>query len=381
MTTVTSSNATGSQVGAAATSAATAPHFVLSRPHGTVTASGAIKTFTDPADAAAHARSGRPVVGALPFDIREPAALTVPTHLHVTDSPMPVPAPLPDPPGVTVRRYLPAPAEHARRVAAAVDVLRSGTLRKVVLARAVELDATAPVDHRAVLHRLVAADPAGNGYSVDLGAAGQHGVRLVGSSPEVLIRRQGATVTCHPLAGSAPRDPDPERDAALGRALAASTKDLTEHAYVIESLRSSLAPLCTDVEAPDRPVLTTTPQLWHLGTPIRATLRDPAVTALDLALAVHPTPAVCGTPTADAMRTILDVEGSRGFYAGAVGWCDASGDGEWMVTIRGAQISADGLSIVAHAGGGIVAESDPEGELDETTTKFGTVMAALGLAP
>ncbi|MFD1811367.1 isochorismate synthase [Rhodococcus gannanensis] len=356
------------------------PHFVLSRPHGTVTAHGVTGTISDPTEAVARVRAGEAIAGALPFDVREPAALTVPGRLEITSAPLPVTA-RPEVPAVTVRRYLPAPAEHTRRVTDAVTRLRETSLRKVVLARAVELDATEPLDHRAVLARLVAADPNGNGYSVDLGAAGDdhRGVRLVGSSPEVLIRRQGATVTCHPLAGSAPRDSDPDRDAALGRALAESTKDLTEHSYVVESLKESLAPLCSDIEVPPGPVLTTTPQLWHLGTPLRATLRDPHVSALELALAVHPTPAVCGTPTDEAMRTILAVEGGRGFYAGAVGWTDASGDGEWMVTIRCARIAADGLGVLAHAGGGIVAASEPDSELDETTTKFGTIMAALGV--
>ncbi|EME20376.1 isochorismate synthase [Rhodococcus triatomae] len=356
------------------------PHFVLSRPHGTVTAHGVADTIADPAEAVARVRAGHVIAGALPFDVREPAALTVPGRLDVTSTPFPVGTP-PGVPAVTVRRHLPTPAEHTRRVSDAVTRLRETSLRKVVLARAVELDAAEPLDHRAVLARLVAADPSGNGYSVDLSPAGgdHRGVRLVGSSPEVLIRRQGRTVTCHPLAGSAPRDPDPDLDAALGRALAESTKDLTEHSYVVESLKESLAPLCTDIEVPSGPVLATTPQLWHLGTPLRATLRDPRVSALELALAVHPTPAVCGTPTDEAMRTILDVEGGRGFYAGAVGWSDASGDGEWMVAIRCAQIAADGLRVVAHAGGGIVAASEPNSELDETTTKFGTIMAALGV--
>ncbi|MFD4467421.1 isochorismate synthase MenF [Rhodococcus sp. NPDC058505] len=359
------------------------PHFVLSRPHGTVLAYGVDDTLTDPGDAIALLRAGTApaIVGALPFDVREPAALTVPHRLDVTDGPLPVPRHRAAPRDVAIARSLPSPAEHARRVADAIAALRSSTLRKVVLARAVELTAGTTVEHEAVLDRLVAADPAGNGFSVDLSAAGpgHRGVRLVGSSPEVLIRRRGDTVTCHPLAGSAPRHHDPETDAARGRALAASAKDLAEHAYVIASLRDALAPLCTDIDAPDAPILTTTPHLWHLGTPIRATLRDRSIGALDLALAVHPTPAVCGTPTAEAMRTILEVEGGRGFYAGAVGWSDASGDGEWMVTIRCAQIAADGRTVIAHAGGGIVEGSDPADELDETTTKFGTIMAALGV--
>ncbi|MDJ0483176.1 chorismate-binding protein, partial [Rhodococcus pyridinivorans] len=125
--------------------------------------------------------------------------------------------------------------------------------------------------------------------------------------------------------------------------------------------------------------VTSTRQLWHLGTPIEGRLHDPGVTALDLALAVHPTPAICGTPTAAARDLILATEGDRGFYAGALGWCDAAGDGEWLVTIRCAVLDADGVGLTAYAGGGIVADSDPADELAETTVKFGTVLDALGV--
>ncbi|MBU3752101.1 MAG: isochorismate synthase, partial [Mycobacterium sp.] len=119
--------------------------------------------------------------------------------------------------------------------------------------------------------------------------------------------------------------------------------------------------------------------LWHLSTPISGTLRGRSTTALDLALALHPTPAVGGVPTAAAVDLIEELEGDRGFYAGAVGWCDAGGDGRWVVAIRGAQLSADRRTALAQAGGGIVAESDPDEEVAETTAKFRTVLAALGV--
>jgi isochorismate synthase len=114
-----------------------------------------------------------------------------------------------------------------------------------------------------------------------------------------------------------------------------------------------------------------------LASPIRGTLRNDT-TALDLAIALHPTPALCGTPTDVALKVIRETEEPRRFYGGAVGWCDDAGDGDWVVAIRCAEISADGLSAWASAGGGIVAESDPQDELDETSTKLRTLLTALG---
>ncbi len=151
---------------------------------------------------------------------------------------------------------------------------------------------------------------------------------------------------------------------------------------MVDAIAAALAPLCDDLDVPAVPTLIGTPAVWHLATPITGTLRDSATTALDLALALHPTPAVAGSPTDLALRTIDLVESgrSRDFYAGGVGWCDSSGDGEWMVAIRCIDIAADGRSGVAVAGGGIVADSDPDAELDETTAKFATVLAPFGLA-
>jgi isochorismate synthase len=119
--------------------------------------------------------------------------------------------------------------------------------------------------------------------------------------------------------------------------------------------------------------------VWHLNTPITGRLRESSTTALDLAIALHPTPAVGGVPALAAAELINELEGDRGFYAGAVGWCDAAGDGRWVVAIRCAQLSADRHTAEARSGGGIVAESDPDDEVAETTTKFKTIMSALGV--
>lgn len=357
--------------------------FVLSRPHGTVTADGCRARFDD-ADAAASAlRSGDAslVVGALPFSRDTPCALTEPEYVIRTGEVWQAPDGLPDMPAFTVDEL--REGEHTDRIHTALDILRDNEseLQKVVLARTVTLTADGPVDPSTVLAALVAGTPDGNGYYADLSAAGgpYSGRTLVGSSPEVLVRKRGETLSCHPLAGSAARDPRADRDRQVGRALTESTKDRREHAFVVDAIREALAPFCRVLDIPDEPTLTHTPQLWHLGTPIRGELRNPSTTALDLALALHPTPAVCGTPTGPAFDTIAELEGDRGFYAGAVGWCTADGDGEWMVAIRCAEISSDRRRVTTYAGGGIVAESDPGAELRETVTKFGTVMSALGV--
>jgi isochorismate synthase len=146
-------------------------------------------------------------------------------------------------------------------------------------------------------------------------------------------------------------------------------------------MRKALDPLCVDLQIPLTPQLSRTAAVWHLSTPITGRLRERSTTALDLAISLHPTPAVGGVPANAAAGLIGELEGDRGFYAGAVGWCDQRGDGRWVVSIRGAQLSADRRSAVAHAGGGIVAESDPDDEVEETTTKFTTILSALEAQP
>ena len=355
--------------------------FALTGPTGTVVAQG-IKTGYDDIGAAASAlRDGSVpmVVGALPFDVRRPAALHVPVQLRhtlppVTDGGLPA---------VRVAETLPDPQVHRTRVAAALQKLRDpeNALQKVVLARALRLVADGGIDPLVMLHRLIDADPEASGYLADLSPAGPAyaGAVLVGASPELLVARDGEQVTCQPFAGTAPRSAEPDVDAANAAALADSAKNRHEHQLVVESMRAALEPLCSSLDVADGPQLSSTAALWHLSTPIRGRLRSQSTTALDLALALHPTPAVGGVPTSAAVELIADLEGDRGFYAGAVGWCDDRGDGRWVVAIRGAELSADRRRALAQAGGGIVAESDPDEEVAETTAKFRTVLAALGV--
>jgi isochorismate synthase len=361
------------------------PSFVLTGGGGVVIAEGVHTAYPSLAEARAALRAGDApiVVGALPFDKTRPAALMRPDTVRLLDA-------LPDwpaaaLPGVRIAATVPAPAEHRARVAAAVQTLNdpAGGLHKVVLARALQLVADGTIDARTVVRRLADEDPAAHVYLADLGAAGDRyaGRALIGASPELLVARRGDVVSCRPFAGSAPRFADPQADEASGAALAASAKNRHEHAVVIDEIRNALDPLCVDLQIAPVPQLNATAAVWHLNTPITARLRDRRTTAMDLAIALHPTPAVGGVPAGAASALINRIEGDRGFYAGAVGWCDAAGDGRWVVSIRCAQLSADRRSAIAHAGGGIVAESDPDDEVAETTTKFTTILTALGVTP
>ena len=365
---------------------ATAPDFLLSRRHGSVRTQGAAATFTSVAEAnrALHSGAAQMVVGALPFDQDAPAALTVPESIVREPRALePHPFYLSGA-GSTLNARIdafdPAPVEHLRRIEAAVSTIQNSALDKVVLARAVDISFDAPVDPRLVAARLIELSSSRDGFIADLSPAGMAGNMLVGSSPEVLVRRRGRVVSSFPLAGSAPRIPDdPQADEAAGQALTASAKDLGEHAFVVEHIRTLLAPLCKRLDIPSAPVITSTNEMWHLATPIVGELRTPAPSALELAELLSPTPAVCGTPTEAAKALICTAETDRNFYAGAVGYTDDSGDGEYMVAIRCAEVSGDGTTARAWAGGGLVADSDPQAELDETTAKLRTIMRALGL--
>lgn len=359
------------------------PPFALCGPTGTLVADGVRRRYRDVTAAQAALRSEQApiVLGALPFDVSRPAALLTPETVNATDGPPDWPAG--GLPSVRVAQAVPPPVDYRDRIRRACEQLAAADnpLHKVVLARALRLVADAPLDARVILRRLIGADPAAYGYLVDLTAAGDEyaGVALVGASPELLVARSGDRVECRPFAGSAPRGADPDADAANGAALASSAKNRHEHQLVIETIRAALEPLCDDLSIAPEPQLSHTATVWHLCTPISGRLRDTSTTAIDLALAMHPTPAVGGVPTKDAIQLITELEGDRGFYAGAVGWCDARGDGRWVVSLRCAQLSADRRSALARAGGGIVAESDPDDEVAETTTKFGTILNALGV--
>ncbi|WP_276807801.1 isochorismate synthase [Castellaniella defragrans] len=317
------------------------------------------------------------LLGLLPYDPAgpAPALLRVPRTLRRIAAPGEPPAARRG--AIRGRREHPDQSGYERGVRAALERLGRGDgLRKLVLSRTLELELDRPLDLAEVLARLWRASPHGHTYALPV--SGNEQDYFLGASPELLVRRDGRRVRVHPLAGTAARHPDAAEDARIARALLDSPKDRLEHAVVVEAIEAALRPLCRTLDVPAQPGLTSTARLWHLGTPIEGELADPAISALDLAIALHPTPAVCGLPTADARRAIAALEPfERGYFAGAVGWCDAAGDGAWAVAIRCAH--ASGRRLTLSAGAGIVPGSVPELEYLETGNKLRTVLDALGL--
>lgn len=355
-------------------------------PSRTLLAEGLRRAVPDPASAGrllAEARTAREdnpvVVGAIPFAPGRDAELFIPAEVRragpVRESPLPRPPLAPAAGRAWSQRPVPAPEAYRTAVAEAVRLMNEDReLSKVVLARTLELTAPGGADLTTMLHRLIHRDPDGYTFAVPAGGA----ATLVGASPELLLSRRGRSVVSNPLAGSAARSADPVEDMRRAADLAESPKDLAEHAFVVDAVRRALEPHCDDLVVPARPSVIRTAAMWHLSTTVTGTLRDTGTSALDLALALHPTPAVCGTPTDRARELIGALEPfDRGLYTGVVGWGDAAGDGEWVVTLRCAE--AEGERLRLFAGAGVVAASVPEHELAETGAKFRTFLHAVGL--
>ncbi|WP_033341851.1 isochorismate synthase DhbC [Catenuloplanes japonicus] len=317
----------------------------------------------------------RPIAtGAIPFADTAAAQLVVPMSARWSAPPVNRVLPRPDAPAGYHVQPVPEPARYTEGVARALAMMDGGELAKVVLARSLHVTADEVIDLRDLVRRLAHRDARGYTFAADL----PHGRTLVGASPELLVSRFGTRVVANPMAGSAARSTDRYEDVRRAATLRDSEKDLREHAVVVESVVEALRPYCKEIEVPARPAVVPTAAMWHLSTRIAAELADDATSALELAHALHPTPAICGVPVGAARDAIAAIEPfDRGFYTGMVGWVDASGDGEWVVTIRCAEV--DDRSMRLYAGAGIVPGSSPEAELAETTAKFRTMLRAMGL--
>ena len=253
----------------------------------------------------------------------------------------------------------------------AVIRINAGELEKVVLARDLIATAEDPIDVRWPLRRLATNYDMCWTFHVD---------GLFGATPEMLVRRERGLVTSRVLAGTIRRTGDDEHDLTLAATLARSSKDLEEHEYAVRSVADALAPFCSSMNVPESPFVLHLPNVMHLATDVAGvagtTGEKRGASVLELAAALHPSAAVGGTPTKVATALIDEIEGmDRGRYAGPVGWMDATGDGEFGIALRSAEI--DGNTVRLFAGCGIVADSDPEAELAESQAKFVPVRDAI----
>jgi isochorismate synthase len=354
---------------------------------------------------------GRPgstpiAIGALAFDPLSPAEMVVPEITFVRDTdrtawvtltgsgPLDIPAldelaeskdpsgTAPDTAGPVGRPPAGTPADlvdnergtFTDAVATALRAIADHEIEKVVLARKVTALFDQPVDIRRILERLRSLESASTIFVI---SSPDHA--FIGASPELIAARGAGQVTSIPLAGSVPMTGDIRSDEAAAAAMVASSKENFEHRLVVDAVGAELSRWCTRVEVRDEPEVLWLRQIAHLATVVCGTLDgEPGSwpTALELAAALHPTPAVCGSPTGAALELIGRLEpAGRGLYAGLVGWVDTDGDGEFYLGIRSAEIH--GRAATVHAGAGIVAGSDPQSELNETSVKLETMLAAL----
>ncbi|MGI8392776.1 isochorismate synthase [Leucobacter sp. W1038] len=247
-----------------------------------------------------------------------------------------------------------------------------GSVEKIVLSRQVHGWIRAEDDLRVPLRRLAERYDDCWTFAVD---------GLIGASPETLIRQTDGAISARVLAGTRARRPDPAADARARDELLTSTKEQHEHSFAVQSVVTALAPHVAKLHTSEEPFALQLPNVWHLATDLGAT-PGAGGTSLELTAALHPTAAVAGTPTSQAVASIAEIEPfDRGRYAGAVGWIDADGDGEWVIALRCAQVTPTDqgrLEVTATAGGGIVAGSDPDREFGETVSKFTPIAEAFG---
>jgi menaquinone-specific isochorismate synthase len=314
-------------------------------------------------------QAGPRAIGALPFDpaFDGPGQLVIParivgrdahgalwcTEIGAITEPEPTSERRPAQFSVSART---SHAEWCSMVERALEHIVNGDLEKVVLARSVAVDADAPFNLRSILAYLQRSQPGCVVYA-DRG--------FVGASPELLVRKRAGRVTARPLAGTG-TSPD---------ALLHSAKDAAEHRFVVEAVTAALLRCGATVSA-EGPAALALPGVSHLATSITADLTNPDIDVAALVNALHPTPAVGGTPRPAALKAIAALEPfGRGRYAGPCGWVDARGDGEFIVALRGAEI--EGSHALLHAGAGIVAGSDPDAEWAETQQKLTPMLQAL----
>ena len=329
------------------------------------------------ADAKSQGIANPIMVGAIPFDTRQPSSLFIPqswqtfsrTAKQQSSRYFNAHQSL----NVVERKSIPEQDFFEDMVARAAALTSTPEVDKVVLSRLIDITVDANIDSGALLERLVAQNPASYNFHVPLEDDGV----LIGASPELLLRKEDDRFSSLPLAGSARRQPDDVLDRESGNRLLASEKDRHEHELVTQAMKNVLRDRSRELQLPSSPQLVTTPTLWHLGTPFEGKA-NAQENALTLACLLHPTPALSGFPHQVARKLIAELEPfDRELFGGIVGWCDAEGNGEWVVTIRCARLLRNQVRFFA--GAGIVPASSPVAEWRETGAKLSTMLNVFGL--
>ncbi|MCU4367459.1 isochorismate synthase [Acinetobacter courvalinii] len=311
------------------------------------------------------------LIGALPFDITKKSSLNFYADYKKITQPSLTDHVLKNMNNIEVihKSLLIQRQKFEGAVQLALDAFEKKQVEKVVLSQAVEYE----FNHRQQPQNLLAALLKQNPNAYNFVIPVEHHNYILGASPELLLSKQGRLVMSNPLAGSRPKSRISEKNRVSQQELHHSEKDQNEHRIVVENIIKNLATYCVELKVSEFPDILETSTMLHLSSEFQGVLKQRAPDALNLALELHPTPAVCGAPTDVAKQFILDHEGyDRQYYTGLVGWMDAEGNGEWVVTIRCGLLSENKMRL--YAGAGIVAGSDAESEWLETEAKMQTML-------
>ena len=311
------------------------------------------------------------LVGAIPFDTRKPSELFIPERI-----------------GMVSREALQnsetctkcclkknqdtecIKKKYISDVKKALHLIDNESLSKLVLSRECGLLLPNELDREGLLGHMLSICPSGYPFLVPMSDGGD----FVGMSPELLLSKQGDKIISHPFAASLPKDKFTQKQAT--ETFLSCGKSLSEHKIVVNDIVERLSPYCESLDYSTTPSTVESHSLWHLATKITGKLKDSSFNSLQLASVIHPTPAVCGLSTDLAFQKIMEIESTpRDLFTGMVGWCDENGDGQWAVSIRCGILKDKEARLFA--GAGIVKESDPLNEWQETETKLKPMITLL----
>ncbi|MCJ0820583.1 isochorismate synthase [Vibrio vulnificus] len=318
--------------------------------------------------------SDNPVLfGVVPFNQENMTRFVIPKTLYISSSTR---ASHTSASSAPQARIISSPSGHHYKqgVHDLLGMFANQELSKVVLSRAIEVATETDIQQQALLRNLLSINAKGYTFAAQIG----DNQKLMGASPELLVAKKGSHLISNPLAGSRPRSESEQQNQASIQSLLNTGKDLHEHGLVVEEVERVMSKYCCNLYTPMVPSVIETQTMLHLSTQLEGQVLDPAINVLQVAAELHPTPAVCGYPREKAYEAIKRLEQfDRGYFTGMVGWCDSRGNGEWVVTIRCAEVQPRRMKVFA--GAGIVNESQPQSELDETGAKMNTILKAAGI--